>query len=185
MWKNFLIFLVAALFVYLLVQSVGPIQQEKPSTVDKYIKYKTQAHGPMRTGYTTQAHGPMRTGYNGIAYIDDQMDQYPAYYVGIYDEMNGDSEKCLSLPKVQATCVNRMLMETGGDMAQSIRECRAQGRVISGCKYNRCKHGFYPYMPQYVTLKKSFEYPVHVSLNAPQPYVKLVPSDSDDFDYVS
>lgn len=115
--------------------------------------------------------------YDGYSYINQQLDQYPQYYDTQYSIMDAESEQCISLPKVSATCINRKLVETGGDMAQSIEECRVLGKVKSGCKYRRCKNEYYPYMPQYVTLKKIIEYPVDTSLNAPKPRVMLEPED--------
>jgi len=120
--------------------------------------------------------------YKGYQFIDKQLDQYPYYYINQYSPMDSEAEKCISLPKVKAMCINRKLQETGGDMSQSIRECRANGRVIEGCKAKRCKNEFYPYIPQYVTMKKKVSYPVRVSLNAPTPVVKFIPDDySNDF----
>jgi hypothetical protein len=118
--------------------------------------------------------------YRGYQYINTQTDQYPAYYINEYSPMNNDAEKCITLPKVKAMCINRKLMETGGDMAQSIRECRANGRVIEGCKEKKCKNEYYPYIPQYVTMKKKVAYPVRTAINAPTPVVKFIPDDYDN-----
>lgn len=119
---------------------------------------------------------PQRRSY---AYINNYKEQYPAYYVNQYDQQNAEAERCLSLPKVQATCVNKKLMETGGDMAQSIKECRANGRVVESCKKTNCKNEFYPYMPQYVTLKKHVERNVRTGLDVPKEKVVLIPDDYD------
>ncbi len=124
-------------------------------------------------------HQPSRE--KSYAYINNYSQQYPAYYVNQYDQQNAEAERCLSLPKVKESCINKKLMETGGDMAQSIRECRANGRVVESCKRNKCKNEFYPYIPQYVTLKKHVHrnHEVRTGLNLPKEKVVLVPDDYD------
>jgi hypothetical protein len=115
------------------------------------------------------------------AYINNYNEQYPAYYVTQYDKLNADAERCLSIPKVKESCVNKKLMETGGDMAQSIRECRINGQVVEGCKKNKCKNEYYPYIPQYVTLKKHVHdnHEIRTGLNVPKEKLTLVPDDYD------
>lgn len=103
--------------------------------------------------------------------------QYSAYYTTKYNPSNALSEQCFSLPKVKATCVNRRLMETGGDMATSIQSCRVDRLVNARCTTAKKSKEFYPYMPQFVTVKQTPPYPVRVSENVPQPYVMLKADD--------
>jgi len=108
--------------------------------------------------------------FNGIP-------QYPAYYISKNNPSNALSEQCFELPKVKATCVNRRLMETGGDMETSIRSCRLDGMINAKCSAAKKSKEFYPYMPQFVTVKQTPPYPVRVSENVPQPYVMLQADD--------
>lgn len=109
----------------------------------------------------------------GFEYESKYVNQYPAFYVSEYSLINNAPDKCLQIPNSGTRCINRKLRETSGDMYQSIKECNLDSLTRTNCLYNR--DNYYPYFPQYVTIKKkpAINYK-HSHLNAPQEYVKFL-----------